>query len=326
MDDKEEESVISASSKRFKQQKLRACRPFLTPWQSAIIYAVLGLVCMSVALAYNLMVDSMFEVKIPYTGSGVVPFTAAQNFTGQLFIYYEIDGVRQNHFLYSPSLNWPQLRGQPYATEADLASCRPLTKSDRGLIVPCGAVAGSVFNDTFVFSSNFPNITRTGIALPAFRDLFAAPDNGSYGAEDQWLGEGEYATLFPDGQTDERFINWMRIAAFSPFRKLWAKSATIAELIKGEMYSVTIESNFPVMQFEGTKKIVIADVSWVGGKNSFFQVFFYVLMGLSFAAAFACALAAWRNWFPLYRQIAKGQLKMPDRSAVTESLIGAVNP
>jgi hypothetical protein len=282
-----------------------------------VIYTVLGIICLAVALVFNLSVDSMFEVTLEYAGTGDLTFTVPRNFTGQLFVYYEITGFHQNSFLYAPSLNWPQLRGQDFKSLSELESCRPLTRSSAGLIVPCGAVPASVFNDTFEFSPNFPELTREGIALPAFRNHFAAPA-ARYAGEDQWLNNSE---LFPGGQTDERFINWVRISGFSPFRKLWAKSISAVKLIGGHEYTVKIESNFPVFAFGGSKAIVLAEVSWLGGKNSFFELLFYIMTGLSSAAALGYALAALFDWFPLYRQIACGMVTMPERSAASQSLL-----
>jgi hypothetical protein len=301
---------------------MRACRPFLTPMHSAIIYAVLAAVCLAMALGHTLIGKTMFELRVAYSGSGNLTFHIPYMFTGQLFVYYELGGIHQNNYLYAPSLSRPQLRGKDENEETELASCRPRTRSSGRVIVPCGALPGSVFNDTFEFSSDFPALTRRGISLPQFRSHFTAPAakynnvNTSY----QWLNEPGYRDLFPDGQRDERFINWLRVAGFSPFRKLWAKTDDIVTIEPG-MYSVEIESNFPVDAFDGSKALIFADVAWLGGKNSFTGQFFFGLTGFAVAAAIGLAIAGCLDWFPLYKHMALARLAGPGVSPLTQSLV-----
>jgi hypothetical protein len=48
---------------------------------------------------------------------------------------------------------------------------------------------------------------------------------------------------------------------------------------------------------------VISQGSWVAGKNSFFGLFFFVLAGLSLAAAAIFGLAGFWRMFPLYHEL-----------------------
>jgi len=59
----------------------------------------------------------------------------------------------------------------------------------------------------------------------------------------------------------------MRTAGLPTFTKLYGRNDN-DELIKGR-YENTIEMNYPVRSYSGTKSIVISTVSWVGGKNPF---------------------------------------------------------
>lgn len=71
----------------------------------------------------------------------------------------------------------------------------------------------------------------------------------------------------PDLKADEHFQNWMRTAGLPTFTKLYGRNDGTT-MQKGT-YQITIDLNFPVSQYGGTKAIVISTVSWIGGKNPF---------------------------------------------------------
>jgi hypothetical protein len=267
---------------RFRQQHLLACRPFLTPLSTAILYAWLSILSFAVGTAYHFTTKDLLHLKLNYTnGTTHFDFILSKNYTGPFYIYYELINFYQNHFFYSESKNWEQLEGNAYSKDKDLDSCVPVIRNESGAIfVPCGAVSLSVFNDTFIFSNDFPNIEFSGIALPKFKDVFKLPSD-VYRAGDRWLNE----TLFPGGQTNERFINWQRIAALTTFPKLWGKTASDAVLISDVNYTIDIEDNFPISQFGGQKLLVIAQTTWLGGQNRSFGPLFFVLGGISAVGA-----------------------------------------
>lgn len=57
------------------------------------------------------------------------------------------------------------------------------------------------------------------------------------------------ATIEGPVDEDERFINWMRVAALPRFRKLWGKIET--DLKKGDTLTVTIENRYNTFRFDG---------------------------------------------------------------------------
>ncbi|KAJ2986766.1 hypothetical protein NUW54_g9639 [Trametes sanguinea] len=59
----------------------------------------------------------------------------------------------------------------------------------------------------------------------------------------------------------------MRTAGLPTFTKLWGRNDN-QKLLKGR-YQITVNLNYPVRSFSGTKSIVISTVSWMGGKNPF---------------------------------------------------------
>ena len=298
---------IPHADSKFKQQKIAACRPFLTPCSAAIIYAVFSAVSLIVGLIYFFESRGMYEQVIPYPENCgqtcTATFTVPEDEKGPIFVYYQIENLYQNNFLYGSSKSWSQLTGGGYKKTSDLKSCAPMILADPNnetysgnILVPCGAVPNSVFNDTFTFNSEFPEIFDKDISLKSFRELFKAPSD-VYKGDVQWLSEA----MFPGGQTNERFINWVQIAPFKKFRKLWGKTAENSVLKAGE-YSITIDNNFPVDSFDGKKSLVVAQVKWLGGKNDFFGIFFLVMCGISGTLSILFFVLYVTHALPLYRQ------------------------
>jgi hypothetical protein len=156
----------------------------------------------------------------------------------------------------------------------------------------------SVFNDSFTFDPRLPPITEAGIAIPRFAKNFA-PISDEYTPDNTWLN----GSLFPEGQVDERFINWAHLAAFPTFRKLWGKTDGKVTIPRGE-YLIGIQDNYPVQSFGGRKSIVIAGKSWAGGKNVFLGGLFIFLAGVSVILAGVSGIVYITRALPLYKYMA----------------------
>jgi hypothetical protein len=154
---------------------------------------------------------------------------------------------------------------------------------------PCGLIANSVFRDTFEAAfvpagQTTPTYTLEGtewdnstIAWEAdrdtkFKDLYdpvtsePLPDDLTREAP-----TGSLPTL-----EDQHLMVWMRTAGISTFRKLNRKvDRSFAE---GDQLRITVDDQFPVSDFDGTKSVVISSVSWIGGKN-YFLAYSYIITG-----------------------------------------------
>lgn len=297
-------SEIPHSKSTFKQQKLCHCSFFLNPITSAIFYFILSAICLLIGVMYVVTNKDVWEREIRYDdkcdGEEICNITLDVDEDledSELFVYYKLTNVYQSNFMFTSSKNWDQLEGN-YQTGKKLKQCKPLDTIDGSVIAPCGAVPYSVFNDTYDIDLNLPDIQKTGIAAPKFKKLFKKT-NEKYSSPGAWLNGNE---IFPDGQEDERFINWIQTAAFPEFRKLWGRTNKKVNIKKGE-YNIMIHNNYPVKSFNGKKYIVFSETYWSGGDNKFLGTFFLVLFGLSLVMGIIVLALYLSNTFPLYKHI-----------------------
>jgi len=91
--------------------------------------------------------------------------------------------------------------------------------------------------------------------------------------------------------TNEHFIVWMRVATRPDFRKLYG---WIDQTVpSGTELSFTINLNYVVESFGGSKAIVISTTSIVGGKNPYLGKTFYVIGYFFLACGIFFAIKHW---------------------------------
>lgn len=108
-----------------------------------------------------------------------VEFSLDKDFNSNVFMYYGLTNYYQNHRRYVKSRDDNQLLGEFGSTTSD---CAPFDLDSKGRpIVPCGAIANSLFNDTLkLFSLSHGEVitNNTGIAWPSDKQIkFRNPPN-----------------------------------------------------------------------------------------------------------------------------------------------------
>lgn len=102
-----------------------------------------------------------------------VGFTLERDFVGDVFMYYGLTNFYQNHRRYVKSRDDNQLLGE--FTDKVSSDCQPFDTGINGKsIVPCGAIANSLFNDTLVLISTAKGevpVLKTGIAWPSDKEI-----------------------------------------------------------------------------------------------------------------------------------------------------------
>lgn len=285
---------------RFSQQQLSGARPALSPVHTAKIALALAIPFLGVGGAiWNGVkgLDSIVEryddavacrsgffssaselaSKISETGAGTtcaVSVVAKKTLTAPVYVYYELGNYFQNHRAYVRDSDYFELAGGEGANQG---LCRTHEKTSTGAaIVPCGVQAWSYFNDTFSVKLDGVNaaINDDNIAWDADRKYRF----GNFPAQnlntDQATRGG--ASVSGNIRDDQHFVTWMRTAAFSKFRKLVGKIES--DIPKGTNVTFVIGNRYNTYVFDGSKSIVLATNSWIGGYNPVLPAL-YLLVG-----------------------------------------------
>lgn len=91
-----------------------------------------------------------------------------------------------------------------------------------------------------------------------------------------------------DGVQNEHFIVWMRVAAFSKFRKLYGYFDTPID--SGTSLSFNILANWDISRFQGSKALVLTTTSFIGGKRPQLGIMIFTIGYVSLFFAFVIGL------------------------------------
>lgn len=257
----------------FKQQKLYAWQPILTantviPWLLAI-----GIVFLPIGLLLLNTSNRIQEFKLDYTycnGSMTnrrcadeieastdanceceIQFNLTESIDRDVFFYYALTNFYQNHRRYVRSRNDWQLLG--YTNMDTLPSCSPFDKAfdeasgKQMLVAPCGAIANSIFNDTFELYYQLPKERGERQAVPLLENDISWPTDrkskfrnpGNLSELTKFTHPVNWKTYLQDFKKgnktafeNEHLIVWMRSAALPKFRKLYARVDHTSEKFK----------------------------------------------------------------------------------------------
>ncbi|CAF91747.1 unnamed protein product, partial [Tetraodon nigroviridis] len=189
--------------------------------------------------------------------------------------------------------------------------------SNKKPIVPCGSIANSMFNDTFKLY-HLVNGTKKVVPFDGkgiawwtdynikYRNPSVSPLKNAFNDTVKPLFWPKAAyELDPNDPANNGFINqdflvWIRTAALPDFRKLYRRitEGDYAEGLPAGNYVLEIGYNYPVLSFDGTKKVVFSNVSWMGGKNEFLGIAYLVIGSLCIVMSIVMLIVYAKFKFP----------------------------
>lgn len=315
-----------------KQQKFGTLRPFYLPGPSALVFIAIGLCVLATGIGVLQTTNENTEIALKYSedcmhnatmscddyslGSNrdclcTVPLTLTKPLRNDVVFFYGLDKFYQNNRWYFHSRDDSQLAGNEKHILQPSDSCEPFLyetfDGTKKPFVPCGALANSIFNDTFQLtyisksgmSLRVPINTESGLVsgyglsrkystsvnLHEFANKTAKLPNWSDEFYQQFLRSNR-------GFSYDPFVVWMQPAALPTFRKVYGKlnrTGMFLHGLPGGSYNLTIHYKYSVSAFGGSKRFILDTVSWMGPKRHLFLPITYIVLGvilLVFAVVF----------------------------------------
>jgi len=331
-DDLEDSSPKKPHDNNFKQHRLSVCIPSYSFRCVILTYLILGLVFIPLGGVFFYVSRHIVHASASYqTSEGAspcenTPFSdfcnvtvyISQDMSPPIYFYYALTNFYQNHRSYVMSRDDHQLQG-----EQSSSNCAPLVHyGDKyggknasllgKTLYPCGLVANSFFNDEFSSATHCSagrcfslanDWHQDGIAWASdLRKLFIPqPLEPSMTRESNFPYPNPF-TL--PNVTDPNLVVWMR-PSISSWVSKFNRRILNTTFKAGDIINVTVQINYPLNVFAGTKSVLFHTSSFMGGHDNYFLSAFYLTVGtlcLVLALIFYCRSQARER--PLHRYIA----------------------
>ncbi|XP_033498192.2 cell cycle control protein 50B [Epinephelus lanceolatus] len=320
----------------FTQQRLPAWQPILSAGIVIPGFVVIGLAFIGIGVALFVTSRSIQVLELDYTGVEqnspcfkcsnpdnkncvcTLAFSIDTLFKGPVFFYYGLSNYFQNYRKYSVSKDDGQLSGDIDNFKSPDDACEPYQyDSNNKPIVPCGSIANSMFNDTFklyqIVSGKKKQVPLDGKGIAWWTDYNIKYRNPSITPLKNAFNGTVKPIFWPrpvyeldtsdpanNGFINQDFLVWMRTAGLPDFRKLYRRitEGDYEEGLPAGNYSLEIAYNYPVVSFDGRKKVVFSNVSWMGGKNEFLGIAYLVIGSLCIVMSIVMLIVYAKFKFP----------------------------
>mmetsp|Transcript_27506 Transcript_27506/g.69325 ORF Transcript_27506/g.69325 Transcript_27506/m.69325 type:complete len:412 (+) Transcript_27506:332-1567(+) len=232
-------------------------------------------------------------------------FNVSQRMPKPVYLFYYIKGFYGGHRRYIRSRSNMQLAGVS-DLEATDPKCRPQlynTPDDepstegvmpgQGLITPCGLLAWSQFNDSFVLHDKDIQqdiaIDESDLAWRSDADLLYSDRNATNFNTYEQRGLRGGANISTPLNEAQHFMLWMRPTATPDLYHLWGKIDR--DLEAGTQLRLRVQNRYNTYGWEGEKGVVLTTNSWMGGGNMFNGIYCIVLGGLYLIASIVLLLS-----------------------------------
>lgn len=228
---------------------------------SCAIIRLFGIINLSMGITALISYINLWTVNTSYSKSINKEIYLKK---GKYNLYIEIDELYQNNLHYTRSISYEQLAGKTKAI--NLKDTEPYDYKDGKPYYPAGLIAKTYFKDEIEIEKL--KIKTEKISWAQDRKLIGitkyTPNSIAY--PDNWLpttNRGTKALNTRDEKEmpilNERFINWIRLSAYSRFRKLWGR----VEVPKSGKYRLKVESVYGLSK----KQLVFTEQCWLGYRN-----------------------------------------------------------
>jgi len=296
MNDQEfKEKYDKLKNSKFYQQKMFGWRPLPTISCITIIFVCFAIFFIIMGILILVFTAQVKEHKEQYypckdinnCDYGHTKIYITEDMKKPVMVYYQVDGVTQNHRFYMDSKSDKQLKGEEVDKEElkkdkicegaltedemdygwNYEYGQQATSSSSDLANPCGLIAKTYFKDKFTnwklggVTLNKEELDEEEIAYQSDIDTYeGVADKGGYG---------------------EHFLVWMRISPFSNPRKLWGRINK--DIKQNTEIEIKIEPKYNY--FGGNRYIILSTRNIFGGKSMFLGICYIIAGGLSLMAS-----------------------------------------
>jgi len=286
MNDQEfKEKYDKLKNSKFYQQKMFGWRPLPTISCITIIFVCFAIFFIIMGIIILVFTAQVKEIVTRYDTCDDVlttsPYTCKlhininEDMKKPIMIYYQVDGVVQNHRFYMDSKSEKQLKGENPSDDDLKKDCEGAsTKKEMGtgntddLENPCGLIAKTFFKD------KFSEWELNGVGID-FGEEKEDQENIAYQSDID-----TYKGIAKNEDYGQHFLVWMRPSPFSNPRKLWGRISQ--DINQNSQLTVHIEFNY---DHASKRYIILSTRNIFGGKSMFLGICYIIAGGMSLMAS-----------------------------------------